>query len=177
MRPMVAAVAADEPETAAKIPQLNMLTCSSLPGSLERPGDKPSNKSWERRVRNRISPIQINKGSAVSDQPVVALQDEVPSNNPILLLSIRLRPMIASPVSVSDTQMPLVNINSMQTTRIPPIRVISMGYSTLLISSSFRTYWGVSPSSMTLRLSSIAMNRNSEPTAIGVCTIHNGTTR
>ena len=41
---MVAAVAAEEPETAAKIPQLNMFTCSSLPGSLDKIGERPSNK-------------------------------------------------------------------------------------------------------------------------------------
>jgi len=136
MRPMVAAVAADEPDTAAKIPQLKMLTCNSLPGSLESNGASPSKRSCERRVLNNISPIQINSGSAVSDQLVMALQDDVPSNSPILLLSINVKPMIEMPVKVKATQTPLVSINIMQINTIVPIIKISIIYSILPRSSS-----------------------------------------
>ncbi len=121
----------------------------------------------------------MNSGSAVSDQPVVALHDEVPSSRPILPLSISDKPMMARPVRVSATQIPLVSINSMHTTRMLPTSVISMVYSTplLLSSSSFSTYCGVWPVSIRRKLSSMAMNRNRDPSAIGVCTIHSGTTR
>src|SRR5258708_36421750 len=66
MRPMVAAVAAEEPEIAAKIPQPATLQCISRPGSGAIDGAGPRNMSSEMRVRNRISPIQMNSGSAVS---------------------------------------------------------------------------------------------------------------
>src|SRR5512141_1767498 len=65
---MVAAVAADEPEIAAKMPQPITLQCISLPGNALSQGARPRNMSSEMRLRNRISPIQMNKGSAVSDQ-------------------------------------------------------------------------------------------------------------
>src|SRR3546814_13921683 len=67
IRPIVAVVAADEPETAAKIPQPITLTCISRPGIRVIHGESPLNMSSARRVRNRISPIQMNRGSAVSD--------------------------------------------------------------------------------------------------------------
>ena len=74
---MVAAVAAEDPETAAKIPQLKTLTCNSLPGNPFNNGDNPLNQASDSRLRNRISPIQINRGRAVNDQDVVAPQLEV----------------------------------------------------------------------------------------------------
>ena len=125
MRPIVAAVAADEPETAAKIPQLKIFTCSSLPGNLDRNGAKPWNKSSERLVRNKISPIHINNGNAVKDQPVVALHEEVPNNKPILLFSTNTKPMTAKPVSVNDTHTPLRSMIIIAATRMNPINEIS----------------------------------------------------
>src|SRR5512141_3238016 len=65
---MVAAVAADEPEIAAKMPQPITLQCISLPGNALSQGASPRNMSSEMRLRNRISPIQMNRGSAVRDQ-------------------------------------------------------------------------------------------------------------
>src|SRR5918999_2549330 len=61
---MVAQVAEDEPETAAKMPQPKMLTCMSRPGSQPSHGASPSNISSDRRVRKRISPIHTKSGSA-----------------------------------------------------------------------------------------------------------------
>src|SRR3954468_6856533 len=66
MRPTTWVVAADEPEMAAKIVQPMTLTCSSRPGSSAAHGAKPLNSDWDRRVRNRISPIRMNSGSARS---------------------------------------------------------------------------------------------------------------
>src|SRR5206468_6454791 len=63
---MVAQVAADEPDTAAKMVQPIMLVCSSLPGTRSSHGANPLNMSSDKRVRNRISPIHTNNGSAVS---------------------------------------------------------------------------------------------------------------
>src|SRR6056297_794082 len=68
MRPTVAVVAADEPETAAKSAQPKILACKSRPGSRVVSGASPENMSDDRRERNRISPIQINIGSAVRSQ-------------------------------------------------------------------------------------------------------------
>ena len=63
---MVAAVAADEPDTAAKIAQPMILTCNNRPGRPPSHGDRPLNMSSDKRDRNRISPIRMNSGSAAS---------------------------------------------------------------------------------------------------------------
>src|SRR5450759_5221075 len=65
---MVAAVAALDPEIAAKMPHPITLQCMSLPGRPVSQGARPRNMSSEMRLRNSISPIQMNSGSAVSDQ-------------------------------------------------------------------------------------------------------------
>src|SRR2546430_17054294 len=70
---MVAQVAAEDPDTAAKIVQPMMLVCSRRPGTRSSQGASPLNMSSESRVRNRISPIHTNSGSAVSVQ-----EDAVP---------------------------------------------------------------------------------------------------
>src|SRR5438105_1740039 len=64
--PVVAQVAADEPETAAKIVHPMMLVWSRRPGMRSSHGARPLNMSSDSRVRNRISPIHTNNGSAVS---------------------------------------------------------------------------------------------------------------
>src|SRR3954468_19630632 len=66
--PMVAQVAAEEPETAAKMVQPITLVCSSRPGRRDTQGASPRNMLSLSLVRNRISPIQMNRGRAVSVQ-------------------------------------------------------------------------------------------------------------
>src|SRR5215813_11018875 len=66
MRPTTCVVAAEEPEIAAKIEQPMTLTCSSRPGSSAAQGVRPRNSDCDRRVRNRISPMTMNSGSASS---------------------------------------------------------------------------------------------------------------
>src|SRR5882672_6583341 len=73
---MVAQVAAEEPDTAAKMPQPTMLTCIRRPGSQVTQGDRPANISSDSLVRNRISPIQTNSGRAASDQEALELQND-----------------------------------------------------------------------------------------------------
>ena len=63
---MVAQVAALEPDTAAKIVQPIILVCSKRPGKRFTHGTNPLNMSSDNLVRNSISPIHINSGSAVS---------------------------------------------------------------------------------------------------------------
>ena len=66
MRPTTWVVAADEPEMAAKIVQPMTLTCSRRPGSSPAQGERPRNSDCDSRVRNRISPMTMNSGSASS---------------------------------------------------------------------------------------------------------------
>src|SRR5829696_2804874 len=80
---MVAQVAAEEPETAAKIPQPTTFTCMSRPGSHCSHGERPRNICSERRVRKRISPIQMKSGRAVSVQEAELAQTVVASTEPI----------------------------------------------------------------------------------------------
>jgi len=61
-------VAADDPETAAKIALPNTFTCSNRPGTRLNHGDNPANMFSAKRVRNKISPIQRKRGKAVSVQ-------------------------------------------------------------------------------------------------------------
>ncbi|MQM40038.1 hypothetical protein KBTX_04080 [wastewater metagenome] len=79
---MVAAVAADEPDTAAKMPQPSTLTCSRRPGRRRSHGASPAYMSSDSRERNRISPIHTNSGSGASDQLDTAPQRLEPSTSP-----------------------------------------------------------------------------------------------
>src|SRR5690606_14857597 len=74
MRPTVAVVAADEPETQANSAQPKTLTCSKRPGRRRVNGASPSNMSDDRRERNNNSPIQMNIGNAVRSQLFIAPQ-------------------------------------------------------------------------------------------------------
>ena len=78
----MAVVAADDPDTEPNTPQATTLTCMSRPGSQLSQGAKPRNISSESRVRNRISPIQMNSGSAASVQEALLPQTMVASTLP-----------------------------------------------------------------------------------------------
>ena len=71
--PTVAVVAAEEPLTAAKKVQAMMLTWMSRPGIASIQGS-PRKRSDEMRLRKRISPIQMKKGSAIMAEPLVLFQ-------------------------------------------------------------------------------------------------------
>ncbi|KAJ0337124.1 hypothetical protein COL154_014321, partial [Colletotrichum chrysophilum] len=80
--PTVVSVAAEEPETAAKTVQPTTLVWRSPPGSLAIHGARPLNMSSDNRVRKRISPIQMNIGSAVSAQELLEPHSVVPNSRP-----------------------------------------------------------------------------------------------
>jgi len=69
--PTVAVVAAEDPLTAAKKVQAMMLTWMSRPGIASIQGARPRKRSAEMRLRKRISPIQMKKGSAIMAEPLV----------------------------------------------------------------------------------------------------------
>src|SRR5690606_16541862 len=104
--PTVATVAAEEPDTAAKIAQPITLVCSSRPGRRLSHGARPLNRSSDSRVRNRISPIQRNKGRAVSVQLDAAPQIVTAMASPAGRLEKISMPIHAVPASVSPTQTP-----------------------------------------------------------------------
>ena len=74
---IVAQVAADDPDTEPKIPQPRIVVCISRPGTRLSHGASPLNICSESRVRNRISPIQMNSGSAASSHEAFAFQNAV----------------------------------------------------------------------------------------------------
>src|SRR3954451_2987947 len=78
----VAQVAADDPETEPNTPQARTLTCISRPGTQFSHGAKPRNISSDSRVRNRISPIQMNSGKAASDHDALLPHTVVASTLP-----------------------------------------------------------------------------------------------
>src|SRR5437764_4503589 len=113
---MVAQVAALDPETAAKIAQPTTLVCSRRPGSRCIHGARALNMSWLRRVRNRISPIQMKSGRAVSvqldDEPQIVTAIASPAGRELNSCM----PIQATPESVRPIQTPLARIAKSETT-------------------------------------------------------------
>ena len=104
--PTVVSVAAEDPDTAAKTVQPTILVCTRPPGSPPIHGDNPLNISSDNRVRYKISPIQINKGSAVS------VHDDDDAQIVVIITSPTGRevnnsiPTHATPISARPTQTP-----------------------------------------------------------------------
>src|SRR5205823_8246793 len=120
---MVAQVAADEPDTAAKIVQPMMLVCSNRPGTRSSQGASPLNMSSDSRVRKRISPIQTKSGSAVSVQDDAVPQIVTAIASPAEREEKSAIAVHATPASASPIQTPLpssansATINSVVTKR------------------------------------------------------------
>src|SRR5215468_10028756 len=104
---MVAQVAAEDPETAAKIVQPMMFVWSSRPGTRSSHGASPRNMSSESRVRNRISPIHTKSGSAVSVHDEAVPQTVTAIASPAGRDEKSVMPMAATPASVSPIHTPL----------------------------------------------------------------------
>src|SRR3954452_5259821 len=98
----VAQVAADDPDTEPNTPQASTLTCIRRPGSQFSHGAKPRNISSDSRVRNRISPIQMNSGSAASDHDALLPHTVVASTLPAGMLPPT-NCMPAHPVAIKAT--------------------------------------------------------------------------
>src|SRR6476619_3540610 len=112
---MVAQVAALDPETAAKMAQPTTLVCRRRPGRRCIHGARPLNMSWLRRVRNRISPIQMNSGSAVSVQRDAEPQIVTAIASPAGRELNSCMPIQATPDSVRPIQTPLARIRKSET--------------------------------------------------------------
>src|SRR3546814_9259615 len=125
-RTIVAVVAADEPETAARIPQPITLTCISRPGIRVIHGESPLNMSSARRVRNRISPIQMNSGSAVSDHDQDCPQLVVAMIEPAGADENAAMPMTPTANSDRATQKPPAKMTIRASPRMVPSHPASM---------------------------------------------------
>src|SRR5947209_15324606 len=106
---MVAQVAAEDPDTAAKIVQPMMLVWSNRPGSRSSQGARPRNMSSDRRVRNRISPIHTKSGSAVSVQDDAEPQIVTAMASPAGREEKSSMPIHATPESARPIQTPLAS--------------------------------------------------------------------
>ena len=107
--PTVATVAADDPEMAANIVQPAMFTCSRPPGRRRMMGDSPLNRFSDSLVRNRISPIQMNRGNAVRVQLDAAPQMVVAMASPTGLDVNSIIPTVATPIRLIATHTPVPN--------------------------------------------------------------------
>src|SRR4051812_23489184 len=105
--PMVAQVAADDPETAAKMVQPITLVCSRRPGSRPTQGASPRNMLSLSLVRNRISPIQMNRGRAVRVQLEAEPQTVTAIASPAGREENSCMPNQATPARVRPIQTPL----------------------------------------------------------------------
>ena len=103
---MVTQVAAEDPDTAAKIPHPTTLTWSRRPGRRTSHGARPLNMSSDSRVRKRISAIQMNSGSEVSAQLLLELNTAVAITLPIGAEENSIMPTAPTPISDSAIQMP-----------------------------------------------------------------------
>ena len=104
--PTVATVAAEEPDIAAKSAHPTTFTWINPPGNFCIQGDSPANKFSDNLVLNNISPIQTNKGKAVSVH-----DDEVPHivvaiASPTGLEVNNNIPIVETPIMLIATQMP-----------------------------------------------------------------------
>src|SRR5438477_8296623 len=130
---MVAQVAADDPDTAAKIVQPMMLVCSNRPGTRSSQGASPLNMSSDSRVRKRISPIQTKSGSAVSVQDDAVPQIVTAIASPAEREEKSAIAVQATPASASPIQTPLpsnanrATINSVVTRRSLDMRRLLSG--------------------------------------------------
>ncbi len=117
--PIVAQVAADEPETAAKIVQPMTFVCRSRPGNLPIQGARPRNMSSDSLERNRISPIQMNIGSAVRVQLDDAPQIVVTIASPTGRVVNRAMAIQPTAIRASPIQTPAPRIANRQTIKNP----------------------------------------------------------
>src|SRR5690349_6118055 len=113
---MVAQVAAEEPDTAAKIVQPMMLVWSSRPGTRSSHGASPRNMSSDSRVRNRISPIQTKSGNAVSVHDEAVPQIVTAIASPAGRDEKSVMPIHATPASASPIHTPLPSSPNSATT-------------------------------------------------------------
>src|SRR3954463_7752967 len=116
---MVAQVAADEPETAAKMAQPTTLVCSRRPGRRCIHGARPLNMSWLRRVRNRISPIQMKSGRAVRVQLDAEPQIVTAIASPAGRELKSCMPIQATPESARPIQTPLARMRKSEAISSP----------------------------------------------------------
>jgi hypothetical protein len=133
MRPTVAQVTADDPATAAITPQPTMFTCRSRPGSQLSQGARPLNMSSDKRDRNRISPIQMNRGNAVSAQFQLASQMVEAKSDPAGAGVKNSRATYPTARSEIATQMPLPRNRNMAATRTIEVKAVptAISYDTL----------------------------------------------
>ena len=134
---MVAQVAADDPDTAAKIVQPMILVCSRRPGTRSSHGASPLNMSSESRVRNRISPIHTNSGRAVNVHDDADPQIVTAIASPAGREEKSSMPIHATPASAMPIHTPLPSrmnreaINSAVTSRSMTIRHVPVRYRAL----------------------------------------------
>ena len=122
---MVAQVAADEPETEPKIPQPKMVVCISRPGTRLSQGRRPSNISSLSLVRNKISPIQMNRGRAASSQLALLSQNAENKFLPGWVLVKKACPTQPQMAKVMAIHTPPLSSSNMMNSSKPPMSKMS----------------------------------------------------
>mmetsp|Transcript_13169 Transcript_13169/g.17350 ORF Transcript_13169/g.17350 Transcript_13169/m.17350 type:complete len:235 (+) Transcript_13169:76-780(+) len=174
--PMVAAVAAEEPETAAKIPQAKIFTCSSWPGRRFIHGARPVNMSSDRRERNRISPIQMNKGNAASAQELLWPHIVVAITSPKGASVNRAMAATPTPSRAKATQRPAPRKRNRRKRRTMESAATDIGKSySLRRFSPLPCQLGSAPRRTQISSSASAIVRIMRPNATGSCGIQSGT--
>ena len=102
--PTIFKVAAEDPETAAKIVHPAIFVWSKPPGKNRIQGERPLNISSDNLVRNSISPIQIKRGKAVRVQLLAPVQIVVIIASPAGRVVKSSIPTQATPIKAKPTQ-------------------------------------------------------------------------
>ena len=123
---MVTQVAVDEPDTAAKMPQPSTLVWIRRPGRRLSQGASPLNMFALSCVRNRISPIQMNNGRAVSANEECSSASLPAMISPTGVFVNSAIATTATMTSASATQMPIASVTSRMTARTMPMIAGSM---------------------------------------------------
>src|SRR5206468_1290 len=130
---MVAQVAADEPDTAAKMVQPITLVCSRPPGRRLTQGARPLNMLSLSLVRNRISPIHTNSGRAVSVQLDEEPQMVTAMASPAAREEKSCMPIQATPDKVRPIQTPEPRMRNSEIISSEVMASSDMGFVLLII--------------------------------------------
>ena len=173
---MVAQVAADEPDTAAKMVQPITLVCSSPPGRRLTHGARPLNMLSLSLVRNKISPIHTNNGRAVSvqldDEPQVVTAIASPAaRDEKSCMAIHATPDSVRPIQTPDARMAKSEKIKMEV--IARSDMFNVSFYSLCSISSVLVSWRL-PKISSTHSSMKAIKSTTDPMPIDNCGIHRG---
>jgi hypothetical protein len=141
-------------------------------GQALHPGRQAAEHVLDSRVRNRISPIQTNSGSAVSVQLLALPQMVTAIASPAGRLLNSCMPIQATPDSVRPIQTPLPRMRNSATISSAVMRQVT--HARVVVVRRARPSARVAGRHSSTSSSTKATARTTQPTAMASCGIHSG---